>query len=200
SPRISDVLSVRAVEVEVTPVPTYEEMLAWAEETDKRIAAGQLPPLGSRRHPSGAAEAATVTAAAAAAAEESLGETFLSDQEQAQMATVAELLGKRRRRGSPLSEEEESILRTAMAGLSASVDNDEEAKHTNSGDDGAPVSVPGSNVSPSSQAPAPDDGGGRADDLVHNQIYGSREVRDKVYLYAWSLMKNRQEKAERKAA
>lgn len=60
---------------QVTHVPTYEEMLAWAEETDKRIAAGELPPLGSRPTPSaGAATAA--------------GDNLLSDQEQAQVCTA----------------------------------------------------------------------------------------------------------------
>lgn len=47
-------------------------MLAWAQETDERIATGRLPPLGSRQ-PSGAA-----TAGAA-------GGSLLSEQEQAQV-------------------------------------------------------------------------------------------------------------------
>lgn len=32
---------------QVTPVPTNQEMLEWAEVTDARIARGELPPLGS---------------------------------------------------------------------------------------------------------------------------------------------------------
>lgn len=34
---------------QVTPVPTYEEMLAWAEQVDARIAKGELSPIGSGR-------------------------------------------------------------------------------------------------------------------------------------------------------
>ncbi|CAM9811035.1 unnamed protein product [Pylaiella littoralis] len=159
----------------VTHVPTYEEMLAWAEETDKRIAAGELPPLGSRPTPSaGAATAA--------------GDNLLSDQEQAQMAALSELLSKRRRQGSLLSDAEETSLRAAMTGLSESVENpdfdgDYAATSFSSSDDG--------------NGPVITDE--RADDLVRNQVYGSREVRDKIYLYAWSLMKDRQEQAETEA-
>ncbi|CAM9952180.1 unnamed protein product, partial [Hapterophycus canaliculatus] len=165
----------------VTPAPTYEEMLQWAEETDKRIAAGQLPPLGSRRHASGAAGAAAAAAAATATAQQSSGATFLSDEEHAQMATLAELLGKRRKQGSPLSEEEESSLRqargpTAMAGLSASVENDQETERVSSSASGTLGSDPGPSYP--SHPSAADDDDGRADDLVHNQIYGSREVRN----------------------
>lgn len=56
-------------------MPTYEEILAWAQETDKRIAAGKLPPLGSRRTSS--VEAGTVAA----------GGNLLSDQEEAQVCS-----------------------------------------------------------------------------------------------------------------
>eukprot|EP00752_Nemacystus_decipiens_P018645 g16718.t1 len=168
----------------VTAAPTYEEMLAWAEETDERIATGRLPPLGSRQPHS--AEGAAGTAGVS-------GGSLLSQQEQAQMATLAGLLSKRRRGAAPLSEQEEASLRAAVAGLSSSVDRTD------------PESVEGNSSSPASGGDAGDAGGEVApggvevEDLVLNQIYGSREVRDKVYLYAWSLMKNRQEKAEREA-
>eukprot|EP00903_Cladosiphon_okamuranus_P012397 g11619.t1 len=162
----------------VTVAPTYEEMLAWAQETDERITNGRLPPLGSRQPPSG------VSTAGAA------GGSLLSEQEQAQMETLAGLLSKRRRDGGPLSEQEEDSLRAAMAGLSSSV---------NQVDD---ESFGGSSSSPDPAAGgvgevAPD--GAESEDLVRNQVYGSREVRDKVYLYAWSLMKTRQEKAKHEA-
>lgn len=52
---------------QVTAVPTYKEMLAWAAETDRRVAAGELPPLGSGQR--GATRAA---------------DNLLSDQEKAQ--------------------------------------------------------------------------------------------------------------------
>ena len=58
---------------QVTAAPTYEEMLAWAEETDNRIASGRLPALGSRQPPSAAG-----TAGAA-------GGSLLSGQELAQV-------------------------------------------------------------------------------------------------------------------
>ncbi|CAM9844188.1 unnamed protein product [Ectocarpus fasciculatus] len=163
-------------------------MLVWAEETDRRIATGKLPPLGSRRPPSGDG---TVTGADFE--QQGAGASLLSDQEQAQMATLSELLSKRRRQSPPLSDEEESALRAAMAGLSASVENDSDAKalgvavDTSSGPDTSDrgVAVPGHGV--------------EAEDMVPNHIYGSREVRDQVYLYAWSLMKNRQDAAESEA-
>ncbi|CAM9182367.1 unnamed protein product [Ectocarpus sp. 12 AP-2014] len=172
----------------VTPVPTYEEMLVWAEETDRRIATGQLPPLGSRRPPSGDG-AVTVTAAE----QHGAGASLLSDQEQAQMATLSELLSKRRRQSPPLSDEEESALRAAMAGLSASVENDTDAKAIDVAAD-------------TSSGPDTSDGDitaaghvAEAEDIIPNHIYGSRQVRDHVYLYAWSLMKDRQDAAEREA-
>lgn len=61
---------------QVTAAPTYEEMLAWAEETDERISAGRLPPLGSREPPPAAGAAGTAGAA---------GGSLLSEQEQAQV-------------------------------------------------------------------------------------------------------------------
>ncbi|CAM9763425.1 unnamed protein product [Ectocarpus sp. 8 AP-2014] len=164
-------------------------MLVWAEETDRRIATGQLPPLGSRRPPSGDG-AVTVTAAEQQGARASL----LSDQEQAQMATLSELLSKRRRQSPPLSDEEESALRAAMAGLSASVENGTDAKaldvaaDTSSGPD-----TSDGDITAAGHVAA------EAEDIIPNHIYGSREVRDQVYLYAWSLMKNRQDAAEREA-
>ncbi|CAB1101774.1 unnamed protein product [Ectocarpus sp. CCAP 1310/34] len=150
--------------IRVTPVPTYEEMLVWAEETDRRIATGQLPPLGSRRPPSGDA-AVTVTAAE----QQGAGACLLSDHEQAQMATLSELLSKRRRQSPPLSDEEESALRAAMAGLSASVEKDTDAKALDVAADtsSGPDTSDGDITAAGHEA--------EAEDIIPNHIYGSRE-------------------------
>eukprot|EP00904_Undaria_pinnatifida_P010749 jgi/Undpi1/6804/HiC_scaffold_21.g09280.m1 len=171
----------------VTPVPTHEEMLAWAKETDKRIAAGELPPFS------------------AGSAGPTRGNTssLLSDQEQmqARLDTVSKLLSKRREKGSYLSEEEKTALRSAIEGVSASVAGNDDSFFGESVSDAESGGGVGTGV---------DGGHGAAEsELVHNPIYGSREtllaflicnvkVRDKVYLYAWSLVKNKQEEAERR--
>ncbi|CAM9682273.1 unnamed protein product [Sphacelaria rigidula] len=71
-------------------------MLAWAEETDARIARGEIPPLGAGNAASGAASG--------------IGGAPGS-QDHVQLSRVSELLSKRRRQGAPLSEDDVSALR-----------------------------------------------------------------------------------------
>jgi len=67
-------------------------MLAWAEEADRRIAAGRLPPFGTCPTPSGTATTKTDTAGATGAEQRQRlleGGSLLSRQEQAQVCSPA---------------------------------------------------------------------------------------------------------------
>ncbi|CAM9215671.1 unnamed protein product [Phaeothamnion confervicola] len=155
----------------VTPVPTYLEMLQWAAGVDAKVDAGLLPGLNVGGLPSG-------------------GGRPLSGQDRSRFVAAANVLKRRSRQTGPMTAGEMESLRGALEGIEKLIaDRDTLPK--------PPFPLAGGVGGPAANPLACDDAirtaaGLEGDAVICSPVYGSREVRDKIYLYVWSLLQKQQ--------
>ncbi|CAM9230927.1 unnamed protein product [Choristocarpus tenellus] len=183
-------------------IPTYEEMLEWATEADARIAKGELPPFGSAEAERGSKPLSPQEKSQVTAVEQVLnrrrrkgsplspedvqklkeglqGITNLMASDEgftkggdASFGEERELVGDGKRQTDFCVGEEKVLVQGS--GTMSDIRGPQE--QIEDGD---------------RQFNQEEEGTGGNRNFIPNTIYGSQEVRDKLYLYAWSLLQDR---------
>lgn len=156
----------------VIPIPTREEMLDWAAEADRRIARGELPPLGGSSEDGFEEDT------------QAMGARPLSRDERQQLLRAADLLRERSQLADPLTTDEALKLSTSLGDVAAILQHDEASRKHMINHRLRSFELNGKDKV--------------VEGTVHvsNSAYGSAEVRDKLYLYAWSMLHDKFKKKE----